>query len=236
MIGWKGAGLFFLDIVGQRECFAASALIDGPVGGFSQPTDHRQDLAEKFTPGAVYCRDFATSPSQSSLVATNLEPYMSGVVTDPPAGMARFRSLLWYAIDVLGPPVSILAFGVLGLVLGQKLQEWLLTEGLKDKSEVMFNVLWVEFKRGFVLKSISLGSAGVLVKATMEFVSLVPTLVTPVWQGFRQRFAFKLVGWDELVVPLITLTLTQWRTLTALSLATASLKVTLMEYRRGRIR
>jgi hypothetical protein len=124
----------------------------------------------------------------------------------------------------------------LGLVLGQKLQEWLLTEGLKDKSEVMFNVLWVEFKRGFVLKSISLGSAGVLVKATMEFVSLVPTLVTPVWQGFRQRFAFKLVGWDELVVPLITLTLTQWRTLTALSLATASLKVTLMEYRRGRIR
>ena len=53
-------------------------------------------------------------------------------------------------------------------------------------------------------------------------------MVTPVWQAVSQRFAFKVVTWQELAVSLVTLTWNQWKTLAALLGATASLGIAIL--------
>jgi hypothetical protein len=153
---------------------------------------------------------------------------MTDVVTDSPPGAARFRSALWYAIDVLTPPLSILAVGFLGLRLGQELAKYLARERLLDQSAVLFPFLGLEIRRGFLLTSISVGGAGILIKSTMEFASLVPTMIMPAWYAVRERLAFKAVTWQELAVSLVTLTWNQWRTLAALLGATASLGIAIL--------
>ena len=153
---------------------------------------------------------------------------MTTTVTDSPTRAARFRSALWYGIDALTPPLSILAVGFVGLRLGLEIAEYLEAERAHDVNEVLFPFLGLEIKRGFLLTSVTVGGAGILIKSTMEFVSLVPTMITPAWHAVTQRFAFKVVTWQQLAVSLITLTWSQWKTLAALLGATASLGIAIL--------
>ncbi len=153
---------------------------------------------------------------------------MTEIASAKSPGAARLRSALWYAIDVLTPPLAIFAVGLSGLRLGQELAQYLGDERQKDLTAVLFTILGLDVKRGFLLTSISVGGAGILIKSTMEFMSLAPTMVTPAWQAVRQRFAFKDVAWPDLSASLVTFTWSQWKTLAALLGVTASLGIAIL--------